>query len=113
MRPAERSKYGAIPTTVDGYRFASKAEARRYGEIKLLEKAGLIEKLMLQERFLLLVHGVKIGTYVADFSYMDCQGDTPERIVEDVKSRPTRTAVYRLKKKLVYALYGVEIREVE
>jgi len=33
-------------------------------------------------------------------------------VVEDVKSKATKTAVYQLKKKLVKALYGVEIVEV-
>lgn len=38
-------KYHAKPTTVDGIRFASKAEARRYSELRLLEKAGEIKNL--------------------------------------------------------------------
>jgi hypothetical protein len=35
------------------------------------------------------------------------------RVVEDCKSKPTMTPVYRLKKKLVAALHGIEIHEVE
>jgi hypothetical protein len=34
-------------------------------------------------------------------------------VVVDVKSKPTRTAVYRLKRKLMIALHGIEIEEVE
>ena len=45
------SKYGAIRTTVDGVTFASKAEARRYAELKLLEQAGEIKGLELQPKF--------------------------------------------------------------
>ncbi len=37
------TKYGAIPTTVDGYRFASRAEARRYAELRLMALAGELE----------------------------------------------------------------------
>ena len=47
-------KYNAIPTTVDGIRFASKREARRYLELKLLQKAGHISDLELQPRFRLM-----------------------------------------------------------
>jgi hypothetical protein len=52
----------------------------------------------------------KIGFYKADFRYEEVA--TSAVVVEDVKSPVTKTAVYRLKKKLVKALYGVEIIEV-
>jgi hypothetical protein len=67
-------KFNAKPTVVDGIRFASMKEARRYQELKLLEKAGQIRDLSLQPAFDLMVvtkqlltH--KVGEYVADFSY--------------------------------------------
>ena len=99
-------KYGAQPTEVDGIRFASKAEARRYRELKLMWAAGEISYLELQPDYPLIVNGVKIGTYVADFTYETDHGT----VVEDVKG--VKTPVYRLKKKLVKALYGIEIQEV-
>jgi hypothetical protein len=102
------TKYGAIRTEVDGITFASKSEARRYAELKLLERAGAIYDLTLQPRFDLSVNGVKIGTYVADFR--DVDGETHEILVEDVKG--VRTPVYRLKAKLVKALYGIAVQEV-
>lgn len=106
------SKYGAIKTEVDGLVFASKAEARRYGELRLLERAGKIAGLELQPRYRLVVNGVLIGTYVGDFRYEE---DTAEpfdpEVVEDVKG--VKTPVYRLKKKLMKAIYGIEIRETE
>lgn len=106
MRAARKdAKYKAVPTHVDGIRFASKAEAQRYSELKLLQKAGLIAGLTLQPRYDLIVNGVKVCTYVADFRYVN-----PGVIVEDVKG--IRTPVYQLKKKLMKALYGIEIREV-
>ncbi len=49
----------------------------------------------------------RIGFYKADFRYEVTA--TGERVIEDVKG--VRTAVYRLKKKLVKALYGIEIIE--
>jgi dsDNA-binding SOS-regulon protein len=65
------SKYGAVRTEVDGISFASKKEARRYSELKLLERAGEIADLQLQPRFPLTVNGVRVCTYVADFQYRD------------------------------------------
>ena len=103
-----RSKYHARPTTIDGVRFASAAEARRYGQLMLLQKLGEISGLELQPRFPIVIDGKLCATYVADFAYFT-QG---ERVVEDVKGMIT--PVYRLKKKLVEALYpGTKIVEVK
>jgi hypothetical protein len=106
-------KYRAEPTTVDGFRFASKREARRYVELKLLERAGKIGGLEIQPRFDLCVGAmdgrrVKICTYVADFRYWDLVAK--RSVVEDVKG--VRTPVYRLKRKLMLALYGVDVQEI-
>lgn len=106
-------KYGAKRTTVDGITFASQKEARRYQELKLLEKAGAILTLGLQPSFKLKVagrHGIlrDIGEYVADFSYTDVR--TEQYVVEDVKG--FKTPLYRWKKKHVEAQYGIQIREI-
>ena len=45
------SKYRNIKTEVDGIVFDSKAEARRYAELRLLEKANEISDLRLQYPF--------------------------------------------------------------
>lgn len=112
------SKYRAVPTTVDGVRFASKKEAKRYGELRLLEKAGQIKKLQMQGRWGIVVNGHKICTYVSDFEYQEPDDsvvpDGGSRfwrpVVEDVKG--FKTPSYRLKKKLMKACYGIDIREV-
>lgn len=103
-----RSKYRAKPTIVDGVRFASQAEARRYGHLKVLERAGTICDLELQPRFPLLVNQVKVATYVADFRYRFCGVALP--VVEDVKG--VQTPIYRLKKKMLLAQDGIIITEV-
>jgi len=100
------SKYCNQPVVVDGHRFASQREARRYGELKLLEKAGEISGLELQPRFLISVNGVHVCSYSADFRY-EKDG---RHIVEDVKG--VRTPTYRLKKRLMQAVHGVTISEV-
>lgn len=100
------SKYHAIKTEVDGYVFDSKKEAARYSELKLAEISGDISDLELQPRFPIIINETKICTYIADFRYKERDG---KEIVEDCKGM--RTAVYRLKKKLVLAVHGVEIFE--
>jgi hypothetical protein len=108
--PAKRHKFNAKVTVVDGLKFASKKEAKRYGELKLLEKAGHIYALELQPAFTLHVLGRKIGTYRADFAY--CRKDLrgAVRVIEDVKG--LKTPMYRWKAKHLKAEYGIEIREI-
>lgn len=101
------TKYRAKPTVIDGVRFASKKEAARYCALKLREKIGDISNLTLQPVFPIVIGGQPVAKYVADFSYFH----NGAYVVEDVKGM--RTPVYRLKKKLVEALYpGVKIMEV-
>lgn len=108
MRFSRRSKFGAQKTTVDGIEFDSKAEARRYGELRLLERAGKIKNLERQVRYDLEVNGERIGFYKADFRYWDCARN--EQIVEDVKG--VRTPVFVIKAKLMKALHRVTIVEI-
>lgn len=103
------SKYRAVAVTVDGYRFASKKEAARYRVLKAMEAAGDIRRLELQPKYPLLVNGAKCGFYVGDFRYERRAAGGWEAVLEDVKG--VRTPVYRLKKKLVKALYGIDILE--
>lgn len=100
------NKYRAIRTKVDNITFDSKREAARYQELKLLRDAGEISSLVLQPKFPIQINDVKICTYIADFEY-EKDGKT---VVED--SKGVLTPIYRIKKKLVKALYGVEIQEV-
>jgi Protein of unknown function (DUF1064) len=102
------SKYKNRKTLYLGIKFDSQKEARRYQELLQLERAGHICNLELQPRYDLIVNGHNCGFYKADFRYVA----TSTVIVEDVKSPATRTPVYLLKKKLVKALYGIEISEV-
>lgn len=106
-----RSKYGAVRTKVDGVTFASKAEARRYGELKMLERADKIHDLVLQPKFSLdAALGERIGEYRGDFQYCDC--NTPHDCrgtfqVEDVKGFDTPLSAW--KRKHVAAQYGITV----
>lgn len=109
------TKYKAIKTTIDGITFDSKKEARRYQELKLMEKAGVIDHLHLQPKFEILpkhkdIEGntVRAVVYKADFHYFDLE----QRIwiVEDVKG--FKTPLYKLKKKLVEHKHKIKIVEI-
>lgn len=103
----KKPKYGNKKTIVDGIEFDSKKEAARYGKLKLMVRAGKIRELRQQPSFTIRVEGVVICTYNGDFSYIDSKEN--RLILEDVKG--VKTQVYRLKKKLLKAVYNIEILE--
>lgn len=107
------SKYRAKKTEIDGIKFDSKKEAKRYIVLKALESNGEIKNLTLQPKFLLQEGFRKNGKayrkieYVADFMYQ--QGG--KLIVEDVKGM--KTDVYKLKQKLFEKRYqDLTIKEI-
>jgi hypothetical protein len=103
-----RNKFGAIKTTVEGVTFDSKREARRWQELKLLERAGEISRLERQVKFPLTVEGHLIANYTADFQYYTTKPKA--RVVEDVKGGGTlKLPAFVLKKKLMKAIYGIEL----
>lgn len=93
---------------VNGY--ASKAEAKRAAELKLLEKAGIIVDLAEQVRFELIPKqdGERGIFYIADFFYADAK--TGVETVEDVKG--VRTRDYVIKRKLMLWRHGIRISEI-
>lgn len=124
-----RSKYGNRKTVVNGIEFDSQKEARRYQELRLLEQAGRISDLRLQVKYVLIPaqrapsfeiykSGPNKGrrkpgkvlenecAYIADFVYTQDGNE----VVEDAKGM--RTAVYRIKRKLMLERYGIQIKEV-
>jgi len=106
-----KNKFNARKTGCwNGHRHDSVKEAHRCEGLGLLEKAGDIRSLGVHPKFRIVVGDVEICRYVADFHYWELDGKGPQRwIVEDCKG--VRTAVYKLKKKLVKAIYGIDIRE--
>ena len=106
--PEKKSKYNNIKTVVDGHKFDSLKESRRYSELKIMEKAGLITNLALQPKFE-IIPAVKWNgktyrkrSYLADFIYKEDN----VVIVEDVKSFITKkNPVYTLKRQLFLIKY--------
>ena len=105
-RPA--NKYGAHRTQVDGVWFDSRRESRRWSELRLLERAGEIAGLERQVEYPLSVSGVVIGKIRPDFRYLRA-GKT---VVEDVKSKPTMTPLFRWKAKHLLQEHGVKMELV-
>lgn len=99
-----KSKHRAVKTWVDNICFHSKLEAGRYVELKMLQSAGKIRNLSLQPRFRIEINGAKICDYVSDFMYQEGKDPRAPIIVEDVKGQVL--PVFRLKWKLVHAIYG-------
>ena len=120
------SKYGNKKVVVNGILFDSRKEARRYKELFLLEKAGAISDLRLQEKFVLIpaqyetfVRYGKSGrrlkdgrrllerevAYIADFVYIE----NGKMVVEDTKGM--RTPEYILKRKMLLYFKNIKVKE--
>lgn len=121
-----RSKYGAKKITQNGITFDSKREAKRYGELLLLERAGAITELQRQVEFVLIpaqrepdtigkrggvIKGKVIEhkcSYVADFVYHNAEDG--KLVVEDTKG--FRTKDYVIKRKLLLWVHNIRIKEI-
>ena len=126
------SKYNSRKTVVDGIKFDSAKEAKRYKELALLERAGKISGLELQKRYELIPaqyeeyerfgkRGQKLQNgrrcvekavyYIADFAYTDENGN---QVVEDVKGYKGSTAyaVFALKRKSMLYFHNIKVKEI-
>ena len=102
-------KYNNTKIRVDGRLFDSKAEAARWQELQLLERAGEITELERQVEYELIPKqkGERAVKYIADFRYVDNEGKT---VVEDTKG--VKTPVWIIKRKLMRRVHGIRVREV-
>lgn len=136
MGEVKTGKYRNWKTQVEGITFDSQKEARRFIELRSLLKAGKIRNLKLQPQFTLQEsyvtpegERVRAVRYVADFSYERALNRTvqwgPEHgtvdfktvtywnlVVEDVKSKGTRTAQYEIKRKMMLERFEIAVEEV-
>lgn len=105
-------KYNAVKTEIDGIKFDSKAEARRYQSLKSALLCKQIEDLRLKPTYQLIVNNQLICKYIPDFEYVEITASGGKRkITEDVKGMRTRE--YILKKKLMLAIHNIEVKEVK
>lgn len=108
------NKYSAERITVQGITFDSKKEAKRFGELRLLQRAGAITDLQYQVPIPLMgrdgpLKGIsgRALTYRADFTYLDIA--TGQTVIEDAKGFQVKE--YKLKRSIL-AAQGIEIVEV-
>ena len=125
----KKAKYLNHKVSVNGETFDSKKEHKRYCELSLLQKAGAITDLQRQVKFILIPaqyetyerygksgNRLKDGqrciekecSYYADFVYKE-NGKT---IVEDTKSKATKTTEYIIKRKLMLYVHGIKVKEI-
>ena len=110
-----RRKYGNRPCVVNGVRFDSKREAARYAALALLARAGEIRNLRQQVAFEIIpamripgdARATAATRYIADFVYE--AGPDWEMVVED--SKGMKTPEYRMKRKLMWHVHGIAIKE--
>ena len=111
----KRNLYGAQKVEIDGINFDSQAEGKRFLQLKAMEQAGEIFSLETQAEYE-LIPAQKIGNhkerpvkYVCDFRYITKDGN---QVVEDVKSAPTKTREYIIKRKMLLFFHGIIVQEV-
>jgi hypothetical protein len=107
--------------TADGITFDSKREMVRYYELKTLLGAKQISGLKCHTKFTFRVgpDSMIVGTYKADFVYFDKKGNV---VIEDVKAWrrtpklrklvPIVGRDYGIKKRLMKALFNLDVQEV-
>ncbi|MGO8368891.1 DUF1064 domain-containing protein [Rhizobium ruizarguesonis] len=105
-KPKRGNKFGAKKTIFEGILFDSKREAEVYRDLKLLERSGRIAGFERQRKFELIVNGKIIGTYRADFAFIDHDHDGRFRVV-DVKGVVTRD--FKRVQKIIKAIYNVDV----
>lgn len=97
-----RHKFSAQATQRDGHKFPSKKEARYYDKLMLLQLSGKVLFFLRQVPFH-LPGGVKL---VIDFEIFWADGR-----VEFVDTKGFKTESYKAKKRMVEAIYPIEIKE--
>ena len=101
------NKYHNKKTLYNGTTYDSKREADYRRDLDLLLNAGEVTEIEEQKRYELIVNDSKICTYVLDFKVTYADGH-----VEYIDVKGVKTGVYKLKKKLMLAVLGIDIKEV-
>jgi|TARA_B100000900_G_scaffold387972_1_gene379653 hypothetical protein len=109
IRYGKYNKYNAKKTEFMGFKFDSKWEAERYGQLASMQMAGVVQDLKRQVKFDIIVNDIKICKYIADFVYTLVHEDgKKEKIVEDAKG--VQTTDFKIKMKLMKAVNNIEIK---
>lgn len=104
------SKYGSKNSAAsDGRVFPSRRERKRYEELLLLQRIGVIHDLVCQHKWSLIPkqEGEREVTYTSDFEYI---GNDGKYHVEDTKG--VRTQQYVIRRKLMLWVHHIRIEEI-
>jgi len=101
MDAKRKNKFNAHPVEVQGLKYASKAEEKRYRELVILYRVGAISELETQPKFVLqesfadnFGRHYRAITYTADFAYIQ----DGRQVVEDVKGgKATQTQQFSIR----------------
>ncbi|HMF69155.1 MAG TPA: DUF1064 domain-containing protein, partial [Phyllobacterium sp.] len=104
------SKYGNVKVVIDGESFDSKIEAEFFHHLRLRERIGEVYGIVRQKEFVIELSNTRICSLKVDFWFYDRR--TRGMRAVDIKGGPTDTQVFRLKAKLVKAMFGVEVEIV-
>ena len=106
----KRNKFNAIKTLVDGITFDSRHEAEVYTNLRIQQSLGQITNLQTQVPLQVIVHGVHVFTYTADFRYVrdgkECWCDAKGY------RKGTAYQLFKLKQKVIAASMGINVEEV-
>lgn len=123
-----KSKFKNKWVKQDDVSFASEGELARWNFLRMMQAEGKIINLRRQIRFKLEINGILICTYIADHGYFIVDESKPvitdpvygyelgshilqPEIIEDFKGM--ETPEFKLKKKLMLAIHGIEIKIVK
>ena len=104
--PPRTAKYGNRKTIVGSSVFRSKREAEAFTLLQAREHIGEIQQLRREVEYNLVVNGIHVCDYRADFTYLE----NGRLVVADAKGHKTKD--YILKRKLMHAVHGVQILEM-
>jgi hypothetical protein len=115
VNKSKSSKFNNIKVDIDGHTFDSKKEAEFYGQLKIKKNAGLIKDFQMQVRYDIIVNSIMIGKYFLDFLIENNDGSIEYIDINGKDSNTNKfikTGVFALKKRLVEAIYGINISMV-
>lgn len=114
IRLEPRRKWKNVKVTFDNVLFDSIKESVTYQNLKVLASIGKIKDFVWDKKLLrypIVIDGILITTYVADFRFIEIdEGGKETPVVMDAKGKRTRE--YIMKKRLMKAVHGIDIREV-
>jgi len=100
----KKHKFNAVPVKEDGKYFDSTLEFNYFNHLKLLQKTGKVSFFLRQVPFELDLKNTKISKYFVDFQVFYTNG-----AIEFVDVKGKETVVFKMKKKMVEALYPITI----